>query len=185
LALKAHPDKNKAPGAEECFKKISAAYDCLTDTEKRRRYDLGAGDDLFGTDGNQGGQQGRGGGGATYYYSGNIDPNDIFFNFFSGGGFEEAFGMNNDQFRQRYQRQRQPRTRQAGPQAPRNTFVAMLIQFFPILVILSYLVMNPLFAKSQYYSFNRTHRMPTKRMTNNLRIQYFVGEDFYEKYGPT
>ena len=28
LALKVHPDKNKAPKADEAFKRVSAAYDC-------------------------------------------------------------------------------------------------------------------------------------------------------------
>ena len=39
LALKFHPDKNRAPGATEAFKKIGTALSVLTDTEKRRRYD--------------------------------------------------------------------------------------------------------------------------------------------------
>ena len=39
LALKYHPDKNKAPDAEEKFKGISEAYAVLYDDEKRRMYD--------------------------------------------------------------------------------------------------------------------------------------------------
>ena len=39
LAIKFHPDKNRAPQASEAFKKISAAYVCLTDGEKRAYYD--------------------------------------------------------------------------------------------------------------------------------------------------
>jgi len=42
LALKCHPDRN--PGnkeAEARFKKISMAYDILSDEDKRRRYDHG------------------------------------------------------------------------------------------------------------------------------------------------
>jgi len=164
LSLKVHPDKNKSPRAEESFKKVAAAFSCLKDTEKRRTYDLGGGNDnMFATD--QGRGQG-GGDGFTYYYSGNVDPNDIFFNFFSGGGFEDTFGMNGEQFRQRYQRRGQTRSRQE-PAQPRNNLVAMIIQFFPIIVILSYLLMNPLFAKSQFYSFSRTNRFPHRRVTTN------------------
>ena len=36
LALKYHPDKNKAAGAAEAFKKISSAYATLSDPEKKR-----------------------------------------------------------------------------------------------------------------------------------------------------
>lgn len=39
LAIKFHPDKNHAPQASEAFKKVGAAYACLTDAEKRRYYD--------------------------------------------------------------------------------------------------------------------------------------------------
>ena len=39
LAIKFHPDKNHAPQAGNAFKKVSAAYACLTDSEKKRYYD--------------------------------------------------------------------------------------------------------------------------------------------------
>eukprot|EP00249_Psilotum_nudum_P022554 c28562_g2_i1 orf=235-1323(+) len=39
VSLKVHPDKNKAPGAEEAFKAVSKAFACLSDDELRKRYD--------------------------------------------------------------------------------------------------------------------------------------------------
>lgn len=39
MARKYHPDKNKAPGATEAFKKIGTASSVLSDSVKRRRYD--------------------------------------------------------------------------------------------------------------------------------------------------
>ena len=72
LAMKYHPDRNKAPEAETKFKKISMAYDVLSDKEKKEKYDN------FGLDG----LQSSGGG---------PNPFDIFSNLFGGGGGPEMF----------------------------------------------------------------------------------------------
>ncbi len=78
LARQFHPDVNKDPGAEETFKEVSAAYEILSDEEKRARYDRFG---LAGV-GNQPG--GFGGAGFTG------DLNDIFEQFFSGFGGSAA-----------------------------------------------------------------------------------------------
>jgi len=41
LALQYHPDRNKAPDAEERFKEIAEAYAVLSDPQKRGNYDAG------------------------------------------------------------------------------------------------------------------------------------------------
>lgn len=75
LAIKWHPDKNKGDAsAEEQFKKISEAYDVLSDDNKRSQYDQ-FGHAAF--------QQGAGGGGG---FQGGRDPFDMFNSFFQGGG---------------------------------------------------------------------------------------------------
>jgi len=75
LALKYHPDKNPDnKESEEKFKEITEAYECLSDKEKRQRYDMG-GHSMFN-------QNGR-----SYNY------NDFFTNFGGGGpDFNDVFG---------------------------------------------------------------------------------------------
>lgn len=74
LAIKFHPDKNKAKSAEEAFKKVSQAFSVLSDEQKRRNYDMFGKEDIGGGSG----------------FNANVDPFDIFNMFFG-----EGFPMNN------------------------------------------------------------------------------------------
>ena len=49
MALKFHPDKNKASDAEERFKEIAEAYEVLSDKKKREIYDQYGEEGLKGT----------------------------------------------------------------------------------------------------------------------------------------
>lgn len=51
LALRYHPDKNKAAGAEDKFKEIAEAYEVLSDKKKRDIYDKYGEDGLKGNRG--------------------------------------------------------------------------------------------------------------------------------------
>ncbi len=83
LALKYHPDRNKDPQAKEKFKEINAAYEILSDPQKRRQYDT------FGSTGEGGGFQGFDFSGFDF-----SDPFDIFEQFFSGfSGFYKAHNL--------------------------------------------------------------------------------------------
>lgn len=106
LALKWHPDRNKAEGAEKKFKEINQAYEVLSDPKKKELYDQ-VGHEAFTRQGfgSAGRQPGAGGGTYqsgpfTYTYStsgggnpfegfdfgGFSDPFDIFEQFFGGMG---------------------------------------------------------------------------------------------------
>lgn len=58
LARSLHPDKNKAPGAEDAFKTVGAAWACLSDSEKRSHYDLHGGPPKMQPHGNELGNPG-------------------------------------------------------------------------------------------------------------------------------
>lgn len=92
LALKYHPDKNKAAGAEEKFKEIAEAYEVLSDKQKRNIYDQVGEEGLKGGMGGAGARgfsQGQAGAnGQSFSFTFNSDPYDTFRQFFAreGGG---------------------------------------------------------------------------------------------------
>jgi len=101
LALKYHPDRNKSAEATEKFKKISEAYEILSNTEKRKKYDQFGHAAFDPSAGFGAGTPGAGGrtyrqGPFTYSYTtggqgqqggfgGFSDPFEIFESFFGGG----------------------------------------------------------------------------------------------------
>ncbi|KPJ00336.1 DnaJ protein-like 1 [Papilio xuthus] len=91
LALKYHPDKNKAPGAEERFKEVAEAYEVLSDKKKREIYDAHG---EAGLKGGMGGQNGPGVG-QSYSYTFHGDPRATFAQFFgSASPFQAFFDLN-------------------------------------------------------------------------------------------
>lgn len=78
LARQYHPDVNKDPKAEEKFKEINAAYEILSDKEKKAQYDH-VGDNMFGGQNFHDFTRSHGGG--------NADLDEILRQMFSGGGF--------------------------------------------------------------------------------------------------
>ncbi len=84
LARKYHPDINKDESAVEKFKEINAAYEVLSDPEKKAQYDQ-FGDQMFGGQNFHDFAQGQGGG---------VDLDEILRQMFGGGGggFGGGFG---------------------------------------------------------------------------------------------
>lgn len=82
LARKYHPDVNKSAEAEEKFKEINAAYEVLSDKEKKAQYDQ-FGDSMFG--------------GQNFHdfsrnHGSNVDLDEILRQMFSGGSFGGGTG---------------------------------------------------------------------------------------------
>ncbi|GAA7677458.1 DnaJ family protein [Helicobacter pylori] len=88
LARKYHPDLNKTKEAEEKFKEINAAYEILSDEEKRRQYDQ-FGDNMFGGQNFSDFARSR---------SANEDLDDILSSIFGRGSFSQRFSQNSQGF---------------------------------------------------------------------------------------
>ena len=95
LAKQLHPDRNKDnPDAAKRFGEVTAAYDLLSDKDKRARYDRGELDEdgnpkmPFGSGGFGGGGPRPGGGGGFQGFEGadTGDLSDLFEGLFGGGG---------------------------------------------------------------------------------------------------
>ncbi|MGN8393917.1 DnaJ C-terminal domain-containing protein [Helicobacter pylori] len=88
LARQYHPDLNKTKEAEEKFKEINAAYEILSDEEKRRQYDQ-FGDNMFGGQNFSDFARSR---------SASEDLDDILSSIFGRGGFSQRFSQNSQSF---------------------------------------------------------------------------------------
>ncbi len=88
LARQYHPDLNKTKEAEEKFKEINAAYEILSDEEKRRQYDQ-FGDNMFGGQNFSDFAKSR---------STSEDLDDILSSIFGKGGFSQRFSQNSQGF---------------------------------------------------------------------------------------
>lgn len=175
LSLKVHPDKNKAPGSEEAFKKVSKAFQCLSVEENRKQYDLVRSDEPVYEQqtrrrrAHQGFNNG-------FYYNQDVDAEEIFRNFFFGGmnmnprsttqftGFNFGTGMG-------------PRTAENGSGGFNSR---ALLQLLPVLIILifSFLPSNePVYSLSRTYTYDQ-------RFTTEKGVNFFVKARNFEQNYP-
>ncbi|XP_042387918.1 chaperone protein dnaJ 49-like [Zingiber officinale] len=171
LSLKVHPDKNQAPGAEEAFKAVSRAFQCLSNEESRKRYDVSGSDEpALARPAAQRRSHGFNG-----FYEDDFDADEIFRNFFYGGGPPVATPFGTFQFR----------TGGMGrPSAHEvhgsiNPNLRMLVQILPILLLL---LLNFLPSNEPIYTLNRSYPYEHKLETSR-GVKYFVKSvNFEEEY---
>jgi curved DNA-binding protein CbpA len=178
MALKFHPDKNSAPGAEDAFKSIGGAFATLSDGDKRAYFDR------YGVEEGSGGQQQQqarrrqGGGQHGGMHHGQVDPEDLFNMFFGGG-------MNGGGMR-RQQQQRQQAQPQQAQQQQGGAF--QFLQLLPLLMLFGLSFMNTggdevnsafNLQRNGVYKFQR--HTQTHHVIQN--IPYFVKDTFDHHYG--
>ncbi|MFT7807193.1 dnaJ homolog subfamily B member 12 [Arapaima gigas] len=169
LALKFHPDKNHAPGATEAFKAIGNAYAVLSNVEKRRHYDQYGGEKAHVSRHGQ----------YNADFEADISPEDLF-NMFFGGGFPSSNVHVYSNGRMRYTYHQRPERRDQQ----RDGGLALFVQLLPILILVivsalsQMMVSNPPYSLSLRPSAGHIH----KRLTETLRVPYYVGEHFTKEY---
>ncbi|MCL7030277.1 hypothetical protein MKW94_008419 [Papaver nudicaule] len=170
LSLKVHPDKNQAPGAEEAFKSVSKAFQCLSDEENRKRYDvMGSDEAVYERPAARRGHHNHQG--FNGFYESDIDAEEIFRNFFFGGGMPRTttqFGG----FRFATNMGGGPTVRTAtAEQGSNGGFnVRALIQILPILLVL---LLNFLPSSEPIYSLSRTYQYE-HQFTTQKGVNYYV-----------
>jgi DnaJ family protein B protein 12 len=167
LALQIHPDKNKCPGAAEAFKAIGNAAAILTDPEKRKQYHM------YGSEEERIQQSQKHAHGS---YRGNIYTRG----FESDYTAEELFSMFFGRFpNQNVYMRRGGRWQHAEKQQASEYTV--FLQMLPIL-LLFLTVMISLFISDPTYSLHSSSKFPVQRKTLNLRVPYYVEENFNAEY---
>ncbi|CAD6342925.1 unnamed protein product [Miscanthus lutarioriparius] len=171
LSLKVHPDKNKAPGAEDAFKAVSKAFQCLSDAESRKRYDLVGSDELAT-------HHRRASTARAYngFYEDDFDPDEIFRNFFFGG-MAPATTRQFGQFGAFHFRTGGMHAHAA--QNSGGSTVRMLIQLLPVLLLL---LLNFLPSSEPVYSLSRSYPYEHKFQTPRGVAYYVKMSNFEEQY---
>jgi len=185
LALKMHPDKNGAPGSNEAFKKLGAAYSVLSDSEKKRQYDL---TDLDITKSSNSTSQynnvrrrrGFTTNGGYYEFDFNDSSADDIFNMFFGGGYNMHHHMQRQAREQ--QQQRRNRREHADENEPSGNWMGLLLQLAPLLLIMGMSLITNLLTADPPYSLTQSSDYRLKRFTETLNVPYYTQPDFNKRY---
>ncbi len=206
LALQLHPDKNRAPSAENAFKAINAAYDCLSDTKKKYEYDSYHVKDAHTAHGTQ--SEFRQRRHRERAAKGQPTPEDIFRMFTNRMSDHASFAREQEQTRreQQQRQQKQQKTQQNSfkttsdhhtekSRGRRATFTkyggrswcGFILQLIPVslaLLISAWLGMQTFMGGRKHYSLDRRDNYTNAKTTSTIgkEIQYFVPRGFEERH---
>ncbi|KAK8585829.1 hypothetical protein V6N13_050799 [Hibiscus sabdariffa] len=172
LSLKVHPDKNKAPGSEEAFKKVCKAFKCLSDDDSRRQYDRVGLVDEFEYNQQHNVRQRRRRYGHDLFDD-DFDPDEIFRSFFSQGDMFRAAHVHRTRgMGGHHQREEQHR---GGPN------LLLLIQMLPILLIF---LLAFLPGSEPDYSLFRNYSYQIPKTTEKYGVEFFVKSPTFDENFP-
>ncbi|KAL4878532.1 hypothetical protein BJY04DRAFT_195575 [Aspergillus karnatakaensis] len=209
LSLLTHPDKNGCEGADEAFKMVSRAFQVLSDSDKRAKYDKFGGDPdsrfqpsagpsgASPFSGFSGGGFPRGGAG----FEEEISPEELFNRFFNGGmgggfgpfgGQQFVFNMGGGPgFRVHQFGGNRPRRRPREGDAqsePAPSLWATIQQLLPLILLFVLPLLSSLFSGSgapagPSYTFVPTPPHTMQRTTPEIKIDYFLNPKDVTDYG--
>lgn len=168
LALLLHPDKNKAPKAEDAFKKVSRVSSTLLDPQERRTYDLGGAEAVEGRS-------------HPHMQRAGTPHPDIM-------TAEDLFRMLFGQSLGNNGRGPHPRAPGTQRQQQEHNFHA-LVQFLPMLLLFLMMLLFNMMPQDggqppMYYSFRQTREFPFPRTTQMHSVRYYVGDGFMNEILP-
>ncbi|XP_075516301.1 chaperone protein dnaJ 49-like [Primulina tabacum] len=173
LSLKVHPDKNKAPGAEEAFKKVGKAFKCLSDGDSRRQYDhTGLVDEFEYNQQNNVRQRRRRTG--NDFFDDDCDPDEIFRAFF---GQRDAF-RNARVYRTRTTDAGAHHREDLGGNGPNLMLLLQLLPFL-IIVLLAYLPFS-----EPEYSLQKNYSYQFMKTTEKHGVEFFVKSPEFDQNYP-
>lgn len=177
LALRLHPDKNPAPGADEAFKEVSRAWTVLSDGDKRAHYDQFGSEDAPA-------QRYR-----QQHRDEQFDPEEIF-NMFFGQGFAGGQGMGGGHarmFRFGQGANRQQQRQRGGDGNGGGEQTGNFLQLLPILMLFLLSFFSFPQNETQTFSLHQTGSFGIARRTRTRGvvpdIPFFVETGFQSKYG--
>lgn len=176
LSLKVHPDKNKAPGSEEAFKSVSKAFQCLSNEDARRKYDVSGSDEPSYQTRSRSARRQHHNNGFNGFYDDEFDADEIFRSFFGGGGMAPAA----TQFRSFNFGGGGNRAANQGSDTTTGFNPRVLLQLLPVVFIL---LLNFLPSPQPIYSLSSSYQYEHK-FTTHRGVNYFVRSAKFEQEYP-
>ncbi|KAI6661335.1 DnaJ subfamily B member 12-like [Oopsacas minuta] len=184
-ALRFHPDKCTAPRATDAFKAIGRSFSILSDSDKRRKYDV-MGDETDNDIHHHGMHES--------FFSEEMDPFDLFANMFMHGDLGGGFLRNGRAYRnirinprngQRvFTYSTNQRHQNHANQNQQEFHIGNILPILPLLFLLLWsLFSNFIFTDNTPYSFQRSnHHSVQRQLGGSDSYLYYVHTDFVKEY---
>ncbi len=176
LALRLHPDKNRAPQATDAFKKLAQAFSCLSNPDKRRRYDL------HGTEVSPM---------RMAHQQEEVDPEDLFDLFFNGRinpnrGQRRVYRRGNTYYYCYTTTEDAEEAEEGENQTGKLQGIVVRVMVVVIMVLLAIFIQIHCgvgwHRPNKEYSFGPTMQHRSYRASERAGVRYYVAPEFADKY---